>query len=107
MNITDFYEHFKTLASDINQTVHPEIDDFLTDFDGNPPAESTFPELDFPITRSEILASIKKLKRNKAFGPDSLLNEYFIESAGLLLERLELYLIKFLVDHFRQYGLRE
>ena len=62
----------------------------MENFDRNPPTEPTFPELDIPITRSEILKSIRKLKCNKAFGPDSLLNEYFIESADLLIGRLEI-----------------
>ena len=50
----------------------------------------TFPELDLPITRKEILNSIKKLKQNKAHGPDTLLNEYFIKSSNILCGHLEI-----------------
>ena len=71
VNLSDFYEHFKNLASEINQTVLLEIDKYLENFDRKPPKEPTYPELDIPITRSEILKSIRNLKRNKAFGPDS------------------------------------
>ena len=94
VSLSDFYEHFKNLASEINPTVHLEIDEYLEIFNRNPPEEPTFLELDIPITRSE--KSIRNLKRNKAFGPDSLLNEYFIEGADLLIERLEILFNKIL-----------
>ena len=89
VKLQDFYEHFKTLASDVNEIIHVDVDDFLRDFDGTPQNTPTVPELDVPITCAEILKSIKKFKSDKAHGPDTLLNEYFIESAGLICGQLE------------------
>ena len=91
MALEEFYEHFKVLASDINGTRHGDFGDFLENFDKSVPNEPRFPELDVPISRNEILNSIGKLKRNKACGPDLLLNEYFIESAGILIGQLEIF----------------
>ena len=96
VKLQEFYEHFKTLASDVNETIHGDVDDFLRDFDGTPQNIPTFPELDVPITRAEILKRIKKLKSDKAHGPDTLLNEYFIESAGLICGQLEVLFNKIL-----------
>ena len=96
VKLQDFYEHFKTLASDVNETIHGDVDDFVRDFDGTPQNTPTFPELDVPITCAEILKSIKKLKSDKAHGPDTLLNEYFIESAGLICGQLEVLFNKIL-----------
>ena len=50
--------------------------------------ECNFSELDNPITSKEIRDVIQKLKRNKAFAGDQLLNEYFIESCDILLGHL-------------------
>ena len=96
IELSEFYEHFKTLASDVNETTHGEVDDFLQGFDENPRDTPTFPELDIPITQTEIKNSIKKLKHNKAHGPDTLLNEYFIVSAELLCGQLQILFNKIL-----------
>jgi len=43
-----------------------------------------FGELDKPITVKEIECVINKLKSKKAFGGDSLINEYFIATVDIL-----------------------
>jgi len=40
---------------------------------------TVYPELDKSIEVCEIVNAVKLLKRNKAYGADNLLNEYFIE----------------------------
>jgi len=46
---------------------------------------SFYTELDInPFTVDEIICSVKLLKRNKAYGGDNLLNEYFIETVDIL-----------------------
>ena len=96
IKLEDFHEHFKILASEVNETTHGEVDDFLRNFDETPQNTPTFPELDTPISQDEILKSIKKLKTNKAHGTDTLLNEYFIESAGTICGQLEVLFNKIL-----------
>jgi len=41
-------------------------------------------------TVDEIVSSIKLLKRNKAYGGDNLLNEYFIETVDILAPNIKL-----------------
>ena len=72
------------------------MDDFLRTFVETPQDIPTFPDVDVPITQTEIMISIKRLKHNKAHGPDTLLNEYFIESAGLICSQLEILFNKIL-----------
>ena len=48
-----------------------------------------YEELDVPVSDEEILAAVKRLKRNKSTGIDNILNEYFIECADILLEPLK------------------
>ena len=45
---------------------------------------TVYPELDKSIELFEIVNAVKLLKRNKAYGDDNLLNEYFIESIDIL-----------------------
>ena len=45
---------------------------------------TVYPELDNPFTVDEVVSSVKLLKRNKAYGGDNLLNEYFIETVDIL-----------------------
>ena len=47
-------------------------------------------ELDSRITQDEVFASIKQLKMGKAHGDDSILNEYFLESADIILTHINL-----------------
>ena len=86
----------RNLASEVNKTTHGDVEDFLRDCDETPQNTPTFPELDIPISRTEILKSIKKLKSNKAHGPDTLMNKYFIESEELLCGHVEILFNKIL-----------
>ncbi|XP_060602677.1 uncharacterized protein LOC132755774 [Ruditapes philippinarum] len=79
-------EHFKTLAQDHN-TPDDDIEDFLRDFDEHD-GNSTYEELDFPITSDEVLKACKTLNRNKSPGDDSIINEYLIETCDLLIQPL-------------------
>ena len=50
---------------------------------------STFEELNIPITVKEVEDAIKRLKRNKASSPsDNEFNEYFIETSDILIGHL-------------------
>ena len=89
IDLSEFYEQFKTLVSDVTETTHDDVEDFLRTFDETPQDIPTFSELDVPITQTEIMNNIKRLKHNKAHGPYTLLNEYFIESAGLICSHFE------------------
>ena len=51
------------------------------DFDSN----SLNVEFDIPISADEIRLAVKKLKSNKAYGNDALINEYFTETIDILL----------------------
>ena len=50
--------------------------------------ESSFSELDAPISRSEIKNAIKRLNIDKSAGSDNLINEYFKNAAEILLDPL-------------------
>lgn len=52
-------------------------------------SESTFCELDEPITKDEIRNAAKQLNTNKACSLDTIINEYFKESIDILLNPLE------------------
>ena len=69
---------------------HGDVEDFLNHFDTSQPDIPTFPELEEPISCTDIMNGIKKLKQNKAHGSDIFLNEYFIESAIILCDHLEI-----------------
>ena len=60
-----------------------EADNFNINNDFNIP-NTVYPELDNRITTEEIINAVKSLKRNKAYGCDHLLNEYFIETIDIL-----------------------
>ena len=82
--VQDFETHFEDIFREISSVSVPEVEDFIeqSDFNINDP---TFPELNEPITVSEVVKAIKRLKRNKASSPsDNILNEYLIESVDIL-----------------------
>ncbi len=64
-----------------------EADDFCSNNDFNL-ENSTFPELDVPISVEEVRTAIKHLKRNKSSGSDCMLNEYFLECSDILSAHL-------------------
>ena len=86
--INDFFNYFKSLASDGASFENQEVNDFLQDFNRST-SESTFCELDEPITKDEIRNAAKQLNTNKACSLDTIINEYFKESIDILLNPLE------------------
>lgn len=80
----DFKEYFAGLFSDIRTTLIEEVESF-NDQNAFNIDNSTFNELNVPITIKEVKDAIKNLKRNKAACPcDDILNEFFIESTDIL-----------------------
>ena len=67
----------------------PKFQFFLHDFE-NTRTDSTFKELDDPITQDEIKRAARKLKSNKACSLDTILNEIFKESINILIGPLEI-----------------
>jgi hypothetical protein len=62
-----------------NEYKNTETQDFISNIDDNTLLGTntvTFEELDYPITKEEILASAKRDNRNKAPGIDNLLSKY-------------------------------
>ncbi|XP_060582312.1 uncharacterized protein LOC132738738 [Ruditapes philippinarum] len=85
----DFYEHFKNLATQQNIT-DDEVEDFLKLYDENQHDDNVSScDIDRSITKEEIRKACSKLKRNKSAGIDTCLNEYFLETADILVETLE------------------
>ena len=66
---------------------------FLQNFDRNE-RNSTFPEMDLPISHEEILNAIQGLKSNKSCGIDDILNKYFLKAA--VIEPLQILFNKIL-----------
>ena len=94
----DFYEHFKTLSSDIVIEEDNEVINFLSDFDsGTHNYDKSYDELDVPFTQGEILSSIKLLSTNKSCSFDNIIYEYFKETENLLIEPLTL-LFNYILD---------
>lgn len=85
----DFFEYFKRLSSENEDTVDERIADFVRDFDFEA-RETTFEVLDERISQAEIQKAINGLATNKSSGEDNLLNEYFISAGSILLEPLEI-----------------
>ena len=91
----DFFEYFKDLSSEIADNTPDEVHEFLQNFDRNE-RNSTFPEMDLPISHEEILNAIQGLKSNKSCGIDDILNEYFLKAADILIEPLHILFNKIL-----------
>ena len=83
VSLDEFFNYFSTLENGIFQTINREAEDFCAKYNFDSPDFDN--ELDYPITQEEILKAVRKLKRNKAYGKDCLLNEYFIEGINILL----------------------
>ncbi|XP_053403102.1 uncharacterized protein LOC128558242 [Mercenaria mercenaria] len=85
----EFYTHFKNLAMQ-NNDIDDDVEEFLKHFDENRPNnENILHEIDRPITQEEIRKACSGLKRNKSAGIDSCINEYFLETADILVSSLE------------------
>ena len=79
---TEWYNHFSKLA-DKNNFKRPSVlkhKDFMNEQD-----IKSFSELDFKIKANEITKCVKKLKNNKACGPDGLCNEVLKYSQHIML----------------------
>lgn len=87
--INDFYNYFKSLASQDSAFEDPEVSNFMQNFN-IPMADSTYSELDDPITQDEIKNASKSLNSNRACSLDTLINEYFKESIDLIAGPLEI-----------------
>lgn len=82
-----FAKHFKQLGElhqGNNDNIHPEVRS----------QDISSESLDSPFTTDEVMQSIKKLKRGKACGHDTILNEFLIYSSSKQ-EMVELYTIMF------------
>lgn len=88
--INDFYRYFRSLSSAETPFESAEVDDFLFNFDNSNRNESTFSEVDEPITCEEIQAASRRLNSNKACSSDTILNEYLKEGIDTLLHPLEI-----------------
>ena len=86
--MNDFYNYFKSLASQDSAFDDPEVSDFMQNFNISM-TDSTYSELDEPITQDEIRKATKSLKLNKACSLDAMINEYFKESIDLIVSPLE------------------
>ena len=66
-----------------------EVSECMQNFDGSM-NDSTFCELDEPITQDDIRKASKKLNSNKACSLDTLIKEYFKENIDILVNLLEI-----------------
>jgi len=82
ISLHEFFKYFSNLEKDIFQTSNEQSEDFRQNHDFD--HVNFDEELDFQITFQEIERAVKKLKCNKAYGIDCLLNEYFIHSVDIL-----------------------
>ena len=83
IELCDFFEHFKTLSSDISIEEDTECQNFVNDYDMKS-NECIYDELDEPFTIMEIRKCIKKLGSNKACSTDNIMYEYFKECIDCL-----------------------
>ena len=87
--MNDFFNYFKSLASHDSAFEDPQVSDFMQNFNISM-TDSTYSELDEPITQDEIRKASKSLNPNKACSLDTIINEYFKESIDLLASPLEI-----------------
>ena len=64
------------------------------------------PELNTPITREEVAAAFRRLKRHKASGMDGIRAEYLIVAEDILLEPLTVTFNQMLVEGVPQAGVQ-
>ena len=84
----DFYTYFKELAFKNVDIQNEHVQELMQNFDSSA-RETTFEELDEPITQDEIKKAINGLTPNKSCGADDILNEYFIHAANIFIDPLE------------------
>ena len=81
--LIDFKNFFVSLSDSVSCSSNQDADSFCSthDFDDN---DSTFEELNSPFTIPELMKAVASLKRGKALGSDSIMNEYLIEGIDIL-----------------------
>lgn len=82
VTLDEFYDHFSNINSTVSETNVDKSRDY------NNIDDVALEELNCEITVTERAKVISSLKREKAHGPDSLLNEYFIEHGHLFIHKL-------------------
>ena len=88
ISIEQFYQYFESLSTEENAFQNPEVNEFLQNFETSR-SESTFHELDDPITQEEIKRAATQLKSNKSCSLDNIMNEYLKEFIDVLKLPLE------------------
>ena len=91
----EFFEYFKNLSSEIEETLPDEVKTVVENFDNNE-RDTTFPNLDNPFSQKEITTAIYNLSTNKACGVDNIINEYFTNAIDILIEPLQILFNKIL-----------
>ena len=79
VSTNDFYEYFANMNKYENISENFIDENILNNSDN-----CIFDALDKQFTLDEIKSTIQSLKRNKSFGSDLFLNEYFIETFDIL-----------------------
>ena len=77
--MNDFYEYFANMNKHENMS-----ENFIDENIINNSDNCIFDALDKQFTLDEIKNTVQSLKRNKSFGSDLLLNEYFMETFDVL-----------------------
>ena len=83
--IKDFFEHFRNVATDINEVRDAEAEDFCAQNDNG---KCLYENLDRLISTDEVKTAINSLKKSKSPGEDNILNEYFIEAEDILISHI-------------------
>ena len=83
--IKDFFEHFRNVATDINEVRDAEAEDFCAQNDNG---DCLYENLDRLISTDEVKTAINSLKKSKSPGEDNVLNEYFIEAGDILISHI-------------------
>ena len=76
INPEEFFNFFSAMQHDLLTNPDTGASSFCDSHNFNG-TECNYDELDTPMSIDEIHVAIKRLKTNKAFGSDQLLNEYF------------------------------
>lgn len=98
ISLQEFYDHFRSLASNTNTHENNDIREFLNSFEtDNTENTCTYEELDEPITQLEIKNATKQLKTNKSCSTDCIINEYLIECMDILVKPCEM-LFNYILD---------
>ena len=87
INPEEFFNFFSAMQHDLLTNPGTGASSFCDSHNFNG-TECNYDELHKPISIEEIHVAIKRLKTNKAFGSDQLLNEYFIVSFDIISAHL-------------------